>query len=131
MKQVILLGWVGAVLAGAVGTALDAGPPTAAAEPDPLVPALSAHVAPPAPADTMRRRVTAGEPLIVTLPDALSNRPISAYRLLRAPALSWLVDRSLLWRTRPADIGSHVLLLRAGFETAPPDTLTIFVDVTQ
>ncbi|NBB75231.1 MAG: hypothetical protein GVY35_16420 [Bacteroidetes bacterium] len=128
MKRAILLGVVGAVLAG-MSTALDAAPSAAAGGPAPLVPVLSSHVADRLPADTVRHRVTAGEPLIVTLPDALSNGPVTAYRPLRAPALSWLVDRSLLWRTRAADAGTHTLLIRASFEAAPPDTLTILVDV--
>lgn len=97
-----------------------------------LVPAHDAHVAPTAPADTLRRRVAAGEPLIMTLPAARSGRPVTAYRLVRAPALCWLVDRSLLWRTRPADVGAHAVLVRADFgPDAPPDTLTILVDVTE
>jgi len=130
MKRAILLGVVGAVLAG-MSTALNAAPSAAAGGPASLVPVLSSHVADRLrlPADTVRHRVTAGEPLIVTLPDALSNGPVTAYHPLRAPALSWLVDRSLLWRTRTADAGTQTLLIRASFEAAPPDTLTILVDV--
>lgn len=122
MKQTLLLGWL--VLAGAtVGTARpDApGPPS-------LVPAAEARVA--APADTLQRRVTAGDDLIVTLPATLSDRPVASYVLLQAPAMSWLVDRSLLWRTRPNDIGPHTLLVEATFGDMTADTLAIHVDVT-
>ena len=127
MERTIFLGVMGATLAVLVGPANASG---GAAEPDLFVPTLAAHVAHVPPADTLRRRVTVGEPLIVTLPDALSDRPVTTYRLVRGPALSWLVDRSLLWRPRPADVGTHALLVHAAFTGTPPDTLTILVDVT-
>lgn len=121
---------MGVGLAVLVGAAWPGDAPGAAAGPDPLVPTLAAHVAHTPPADTLRRRATVGEALIMTLPDALANRPVATYRLVRAPALSWLVDRSLLWRPRPDDVGTHALLVHAAFAGTPPDTLTILVDVT-
>jgi hypothetical protein len=67
----------------------------------------------------------------MTLPAMLGDRPVASYRVLRAPALSWLVDRSILWRTRSGDVGDHTLLVSAALADAPPDTLAILVTVTQ
>jgi hypothetical protein len=61
----------------------------------------------------------------------VADRPVASYRFLRAPALSWLVDRSILWRTRPEDVGEHALLVGVALADAPPDTLTILVTVTE
>jgi hypothetical protein len=126
MKRILLFSMLGSILASGFGVASTTGP-FISTQPPSFVPAGSPHVAP---ADTVRRRVAAGEPLIMTLPGALSDRPVAAYRLLQAPALSWLVGRSFFWRTRPEDAGTHVLLVRAAFDQPPPDTLTILVDVT-
>jgi len=79
--------------------------------------------------DTLRPTVRAGEPLILALPDTLDARPVAAYALVRAPALSWLVDRSFLWRTRPGDAGTHRLLFKVAFAEAPPETLVVRVKV--
>ncbi|WP_456428031.1 hypothetical protein [Rhodocaloribacter sp.] len=80
-------------------------------------------------ADTLRPTVRAGETLILALPDTLDARPVAAYAVVRAPALSWLVDRSFLWRTRPDDAGTHHLLFKAAFAEAPPETLVVHVKV--
>jgi hypothetical protein len=126
MKRILLFSMLAGVLVSGFEVPPETGPVISTRSPS-LVPAGSPHVAP---ADTVRRRIAAGEPLIMTLPGALSDRSVAAYRLLRAPALSWLVGRSFFWRTRSEDIGTHALLVRAAFDQSPPDTLTILVDVT-
>lgn len=81
-------------------------------------------------ADTLRYAVAAGESLIVQLPAEVRGRDAS-YRLLRAPALSWLVDRSFFWRTLTSESGTmHVLVEQkgAGME---PDTLVLVIRVGQ
>ena len=87
-------------------------------------------------ADSTRRRITAGEVLITTLPERISGRPVMAYEILRAPALSDLAGRSFFWRTRPRDEGRHRILFRAHHDTtatdsstAPADTLALLVTV--
>ena len=50
-------------------------------------------------ADTIRHTVIAGETLIVDLPG-------DGYRALNPPALSWLVDRSFMWRTLSQERGT-------------------------
>lgn len=124
MRQIILFGLAVTMCAVLAGGRFTAPMPSPAVSLEADGPAIV-----PAP-DTLQHRVTAGEPLILTLPEALTERPVASYRLVRAPALSWLVDRSLLWHTRSGDAGRHTLLVRAAFDEAPPDTLTILVDVT-
>lgn len=126
MKRILLLSMLGGMLASGMGIAPETGA-FASTPSTSFVPTWTRHVAP---ADTIRGRVTAGEPLIMTLPAMLSDRPVAAYHPLRAPALSWLVGRSFFWRTRSEDAGTHTLLVRAAFDQSPPDTLTILVDVT-
>ena len=81
------------VVAGLLGAAA---PPQRAEAP--------ARYAAPAAADTLRAEVRAGETLVVALP-AVADGVETAYRVLEAPALSWLVDRSFMWRTLPAERG--------------------------
>lgn len=87
----------------------------AAAEPPTDGPAAPA-------ADTLRFAVPSGEALVTALPAD------GSYRVLRAPALSWLVDRSFFWQTLPAERGREFVLLerRRGDRT---DTLVLVVDV--
>lgn len=113
-----------------VGTARSMSPSARMNSPHLLLSA-EARVAVPAFRDTLEHRVTAGDDLIVTLPRTLSRRPVTDYTIVRAPAMSWLVDRSLLWRTHPQDVGRHALLVEAAFADAAPDTLTILVEVTE
>lgn len=131
MKQTVLFSVVGILLAGWIRGPSVASPPTAPVSAEHAPPVLEARAARAVPADTLRRRVQAGEPLIMTLPAMVADRPVASYRFLRAPALSWLVDRSILWRTRPEDVGEHALLVGAALADAPPDTLTILVTVTE
>ena len=73
---------------------------------------LAAHPVEAAPpvvaADTIRTTVQAGEPLIVTLPDQHGGRE-ATYRVVDAPALSWLVDRSFYWRTLASERGLRLV----------------------
>lgn len=84
----------------------------------------------PAPADTLRRTVSAGDPLILALPDTLDGQRVRQYAPVQIPALSWLVDRSFFWETRSQDAGRHELLFEATLsEEASPDTLVLTVRV--
>ena len=83
--RVALLVAVGALVAAAAPPERSAGPPR--------------YVEAAAPADTVRQSVLAGETLIVALPS-------DEYRALNPPALSWLVDRSFMWRTLPQERGT-------------------------
>lgn len=79
-------------------------------------------------ADTLRYAVTAGQPLIVQLPAEVRGRDAS-YRLLRGPALSWLVDRSFFWRTLSSEYGTMHVLIERYSEGREPNTLVLAVTV--
>ncbi len=83
----------------------------------------------PSVADTLDLAVPAGETLVADLPDALGGRAVAEYRIVRAPALSWVVGRSFFWQTRAEDAGRHRLFYEARFQTDPPDTVAVFVTV--
>lgn len=75
-------------------------------------------------ADTLRFEVVAGDPLVIRLPGTDETR----YRVLHAPALAHLVDRSFAWTTLPGERGRElILLLRT--EGGRSDTLVLAVDV--
>lgn len=74
--------------------------------------------------DTLQLRVTAGSPLIASLPDSTG----ATYSILRAPALSWLIQRSFLWNTSPETSGRHAILLVRDIGSTP-DTLVLLVTV--
>lgn len=78
-----------------------------------------------APADTLRLSVRSGEPLVTALP----GEPASTYRVLRAPALSWLVGRSFYWRTLPAERGREFVLIERRIRGEPQDTLVLVITV--
>jgi hypothetical protein len=80
-------------------------------------------------ADTIRLEVRAGLPLVTALPPRHQGRPAS-YRLLQAPALSWLVDRSFFWRTLPTESGTMPVLVRRVAPGVEPDTLVLMVRVS-
>lgn len=84
----------------------------------------------PTAADTLTYQVTTGEVFITDLPPSLDANTVDAYAIIRAPAMSWLVDRSFFWRTAATDAGTHAIRLRADLADAPPDTLTLQIDVT-
>ncbi|MEM1042574.1 MAG: hypothetical protein AAGI91_08095 [Bacteroidota bacterium] len=91
---------------------------------------LAAAPAPPAPAsaaaaDTLQLSVRSGEPLVTALPGTSA----STYRVLRAPALSWLVGRSFYWRTLPAERGREFVLVEQRLGGEPQDTLVLVIDV--
>jgi hypothetical protein len=79
--------------------------------------------------DSLRYRVKGGEVLIIALPSTIDGSPAPRYSIIRAPALSWLQDRSFFWRTLPADVGEHVILFSVGPEGTSQDTLTVSVSV--
>ncbi|OZC02731.1 hypothetical protein [Rubricoccus marinus] len=79
-------------------------------------------------ADTLRYTVTAGSPLIVALPVLHEGRS-ATYRLLDAPALSWLVDRSFLWRTTPSERGTLPVQIERTVEGAGVDRLVLMVEI--
>lgn len=81
------------------------------------------------PPDTLRRTVAAGESVVVSLPSSVGGRRVRAYRILRAPALSGVADRSFAWATESVPARTHDILLRAEHDTAAPDTLVLRLDV--
>ena len=95
-----LLVAVGAVLmASAPAERTDAPPPSVEAK-----------------ADTLRHSVRAGETLIAAL-------PAPDYRAVDPPALSWLVDRSFMWRTLAQERGT--LAIRFEHERREPVVLLV------
>ena len=82
-----------------------------------------AHPIPGSAPDTLWNRIRGGDILIVALPVELQRRHVERYSIVRAPALSWLVDRSFMWRTLPDDEGRHEVLIRADFDPASSDSL--------
>ena len=103
------------LVAGAL--ALAAAPAERAGGPAPSAGAQASPLA----ADTVRASVRAGETLIVGLPDG------ATYEVVRAPALSWLVDRSFMWRTLPAERGTLPVVFRR--RGAAADTLVLLVEI--
>lgn len=79
--------------------------------------------------DTLRHHIQGGEILIIALPGEVGGRPVNQYALVRAPALSGLVDRSFMWRTLPNDAGSHDVLIAAVIDSVSTDTLVVSVTV--
>lgn len=73
--------------------------------------------------------VTAGEVLIVALPDSVGAQPVETYTDLQLPAFSLRHERAFFWQTAPADSGRHYCTFIATFAEAPPDTLTLAVEV--
>lgn len=67
----------------------------------------------PARAETLSYVSQAGEVLIFNLPATLGQRKIDSYTITKAPALSWLVQKSFFWRTLPKDAGKHEILFKA------------------
>lgn len=76
--------------------------------------------------DTLRYEVRAGQPLLVALPPRHRGQPAN-YRLLRGPALSWLVDRGFFWRTLASESGTMPVLVRRVAPGVEPDTLVLMV----
>lgn len=93
-----------------VGVVLVAAAPAERTQPVPPSPAVAA--------DTLRRSVVAGETLIAAL-------PAPDYRAVNPPALSWLVDRSFMWRTLPQERGT----LAIRFEHARREPVVLLVEI--
>ncbi len=97
----------------------------------------AAQARPPAPAptgqhsaaDTLRYAVRAGETLIVALPATVGGAS-ARYEVDRAPALSWLVDRSFMWRTLARERGTMPVVLRRLVEGRQPETVVLMVEIT-
>lgn len=81
------------------------------------------------PADTLRYAVRAGETLIVALPARLAGSEVR-YELTEAPALSWLVDRSFMWRTLDRERGTLPVRLRRLAAGREADLLVLLVEIT-
>lgn len=79
--------------------------------------------------DTLWSRIRGGEILIMSLPDELEGEVIERYSLVRAPALSWLIDRSFMWRTLTDDVGTYEVLLHAAVDSISADTLVLSIVV--
>ncbi|NNF57352.1 MAG: hypothetical protein HKN04_03840 [Rhodothermaceae bacterium] len=79
-------------------------------------------------ADTLFASVQAGEPLVLSLPETYRGGA-AEYRLLRGPALSWLVDRSFFWRTLPAERGLLFVLIERVAPGVQPDTLVLAIEL--
>ena len=81
------------------------------------------------PADTLRYSVRAGETLIVALPPRAAGAEVR-YEVEQAPALSWLVDRSFLWRTLAQERGTLPVRFRRFGGSGGTDTLILLVEIT-
>ena len=77
--------------------------------------------------DTLRYQVRAGQPRLGSLPARVGGRE-AAYAVERAPAKSWLVDRSFFWQTLPSERGDVDVLFRQ--TAASVDTLVLSVQIT-
>lgn len=91
-----------------------------------FVPAAAGTAVPP---DTIEQSVEAGSVLITALPAPADESEVT-YEVIQAPALSWLVDRSFFWNTRPQDAGNHLVVFHRRSE-ARSDTLVLSVDLTR
>ena len=80
------------------------------------------------PADTLRFSVAPGQPFLHALPERHQGQYV-AYKAVELPALSWLQDRSLYWKTLPEQRGPHQLVLTRTTLDAVADTVVIVVDL--
>lgn len=80
-------------------------------------------------ADSLQHTVRGGETLIFALPDALPQGAVASYRILEAPAMSWLQDRSFFWRTRTEDAGQYEIRFLARLDAQTQDTVSVVVQV--
>lgn len=99
-----------------------------ASEKGPFASALSVNPNHAVSVDSLSFTVTAGDNLIIALPDSLAGQAVTTYRIAHPPALSWLHERSFVWKTHERDQGQHRLL----FVAAPPSTVSdsLFVLIT-
>ncbi|PAP77362.1 hypothetical protein BSZ37_13420 [Rubrivirga marina] len=80
-------------------------------------------------ADTLRYSVRAGETLIVALPGRVAGADVS-YEVIQAPALSWLVDRSFMWRTLARERGTLPVRLRRIGGGRAAEEVVLLVEIT-
>ena len=71
----------------------------------------------------------AGETLIVALPPRVAGREVR-YQVQQAPALSWLVDRSFMWRTLRQERGTLPVRFRRTGGAGGTDELVLLVEIT-
>ena len=79
-------------------------------------------------ADTLRYSVRAGETLIVSLPARVAGSE-AQYVIEQAPALSWLVDRSFMWRTLERERGTLPIRLRRIVGGAGSEEVVLLVEL--
>ncbi len=77
-------------------------------------------------ADTLHYQIRAGAPFLVVLPATASGRP-AAYRVVSAPAMSWLVDRSFYWKTLPTERGLMPIVFEQS--AATDEQLVLMVEI--
>lgn len=80
-------------------------------------------------AETLSYVSQAGQVLIFNLPENIGQRKIDAYRIRKAPALSWVVKRSFFWRTLPKDAGKHEVLLQALVNGLAVEQVVVLIDI--
>ncbi len=80
-------------------------------------------------ADTLRYEVRAGTTLIVGLPPRVGSAE-ATYEVVEAPALSWLVDRSFMWRTLAEERGPHTVRLQRRVREGEPEEVVLLVEIT-
>ena len=83
----------------------------------------------PAQAETLSYVIQAGEVLILNLPGTLGVQEVDSYRIVKAPALSWLVTRSFFWRTLAKDVGAHEMKFKAVVKGRDIEDVVALVDV--
>ncbi|MEZ4698846.1 MAG: hypothetical protein R2834_00840 [Rhodothermales bacterium] len=81
------------------------------------------------PAESLSFVVASGEVLIFNLPTSFGAQEIDTYRLKRAPALSWLVERSYFWRTLAKDVGEHTIVFEGLAGGRVAEEVYVLVDV--
>jgi hypothetical protein len=57
--------------------------------------------------------VFAGRVYITTLPDSIDGQDVLRYSAQKLPLFSWLKGSGFFWKTRPSDVGRHVISFRA------------------
>lgn len=119
MRFLLVIAALLAVWASAPAARAVVPPPTARA-----VPAVPRAVV----ADTIRTTVRAGEALVMNLPERHAGAE-ATYRVLEAPALSWLVDRSFFWQTLPSERGLRLVRFERSARGAGTDELVLAVEV--
>lgn len=81
-------------------------------------------------ADTLRYSTRAGQPFIAALPARVGSAE-ATYRVVEAPALSWLVDRSFFWNVQPGESGTLPVVFERRTAGGGTDTLVLLVEITR